>query len=370
MVLEKNIPVTDKRNYGIDLLRIMAMFMVVLLHVLGPGGILFEAKGGSANFAVAWLFEMAIFCAINCYGIISGYVGAESKYKYSNLFIIWLQVIFFSVGITLFHHLRYPTVITTDTLFESFFPVSNGYYWYFTAYVGMFLLIPVLNSAYENLRKNQFKAVLISLFVALCVLPSIFNKDIFLSGWGYSTMWLAFLYLTGAYIKKYGFFGNKNWVSVVIYLGCVLLSWGVKMLEEYLAPSPYWSDLAGGFLTQYSSPTMFLTGVSLFVIFANISLPKAARKIVAFIAPCTFGVYIIHAHPLMWDRLITYKYAHFIDYNPILMILAAVGSAIILFCVLWSVDFVRHCIFRLFRIKNLLQRCENKLIKGLWNKEG
>ena len=28
------------RNYGIDLLRIVAMFMVLLLHVLGQGGIL------------------------------------------------------------------------------------------------------------------------------------------------------------------------------------------------------------------------------------------------------------------------------------------------------------------------------------------
>ena len=53
MVLEKNKIVTDNRNYGIDLLRIIAMFMVVLLHVLGPSGILFEAKNGSSHFTMA-----------------------------------------------------------------------------------------------------------------------------------------------------------------------------------------------------------------------------------------------------------------------------------------------------------------------------
>ena len=32
--------VRGTRNYGIDLLRIVSMFMVVLLHTLGQGGIL------------------------------------------------------------------------------------------------------------------------------------------------------------------------------------------------------------------------------------------------------------------------------------------------------------------------------------------
>ena len=31
---------TTERNYGIDLLRILSMFMVVVLHILGQGGAL------------------------------------------------------------------------------------------------------------------------------------------------------------------------------------------------------------------------------------------------------------------------------------------------------------------------------------------
>lgn len=30
----------SERNYGLDLLRMAAMFMVILLHILGQGGIL------------------------------------------------------------------------------------------------------------------------------------------------------------------------------------------------------------------------------------------------------------------------------------------------------------------------------------------
>ena len=36
----------DKRNYGIDLLRIVSMFMVVLIHVLGHGNSILNATMG------------------------------------------------------------------------------------------------------------------------------------------------------------------------------------------------------------------------------------------------------------------------------------------------------------------------------------
>lgn len=44
---------TDKRNYGIDLLRLIAMFMVVILHVLGQGGVISATTG--LKHHIAWL---------------------------------------------------------------------------------------------------------------------------------------------------------------------------------------------------------------------------------------------------------------------------------------------------------------------------
>lgn len=42
-----------RRNYGIDLLRIVSMFYVVILHSLGIGGVLKSAVPGSSQFEVA-----------------------------------------------------------------------------------------------------------------------------------------------------------------------------------------------------------------------------------------------------------------------------------------------------------------------------
>lgn len=368
MVLEKqaSVKIQDERNYGVDLLRIVAMLMVVLLHVWGPGGILFEVKSGTAHYQAAWLLEIAVFCAINCYGLISGYVGITSRYKYSNFVALWLQVTCYNVLITLYYYLTQPNVVPFSSVVTAFFPVSNSTFWYFTAYAGLFVLMPVLNRAVNSMTKNQLKGVVIALFVGLCVLPCIFNKDIFLTGWGYSFLWLAYLYITGAYIKKYGFFQNKTWIAVLIYLGSVLLSWGIKLYEEYLAPAEYWADIASGRVVQYSSPTMFLAGIALFVIFQNIKPPKALCKIISVIAPCTFGVYILHTQTNVWYKIITYKYAHYVNYPIWQMIGAGICTALAIFAVLWVVDFVRSLVFKILRIKPLLQKAEEKLAGDLW----
>jgi surface polysaccharide O-acyltransferase-like enzyme len=54
-----------KRNYGVDFLRIISMFMVVILHVLGHGGILKQAEPFTTKYWIAWLLEISCYCAVN-----------------------------------------------------------------------------------------------------------------------------------------------------------------------------------------------------------------------------------------------------------------------------------------------------------------
>ena len=43
----------EKRNYNIDLFRIIAAFLVTVLHVLGQGGILKSTLPGGINYWAA-----------------------------------------------------------------------------------------------------------------------------------------------------------------------------------------------------------------------------------------------------------------------------------------------------------------------------
>ncbi|MEG1164907.1 MAG: acyltransferase family protein, partial [Oscillospiraceae bacterium] len=73
------------RNYGLDLLKSVSMLMIVMLHILGVGGILASSAEGSLSNGLAWALEAANICAVNCFGLISGYVLSRGRYRRSRL---------------------------------------------------------------------------------------------------------------------------------------------------------------------------------------------------------------------------------------------------------------------------------------------
>lgn len=78
------------------------MFLVVNHHVLSQGGALKNAIG--LQHAIAYLLEIIFYCAVNCYAIISGYVGySEQKITlhYAKYFKFWIPVAFYNIIITI-----------------------------------------------------------------------------------------------------------------------------------------------------------------------------------------------------------------------------------------------------------------------------
>lgn len=80
---------------------IISMLGVMTLHILGHGGILDSLNILSVNYNNAWLLETCAYCGVDCFMLISGYIGVESKFKYSNLIYLWLETMVYSVGIML-----------------------------------------------------------------------------------------------------------------------------------------------------------------------------------------------------------------------------------------------------------------------------
>ncbi|MBQ4600628.1 MAG: hypothetical protein IJB17_03245 [Oscillospiraceae bacterium] len=72
--------VRHDRHYGIDLLRVVAMYMVVVLHVIGKGGVASAVQEPGLSFGALWFLEVGAYCAVNCYALISGYVGVNGRY--------------------------------------------------------------------------------------------------------------------------------------------------------------------------------------------------------------------------------------------------------------------------------------------------
>lgn len=112
-------------NYGIDLLKICAMLGIVTLHVIGHGGLFAECVPLSAKHVIIFFLEVMVFCSVNCYALITGYVMCEKSASFGRLVEIWMQVFFYSMGILLiavFSSWR----IGKEEVIASVLPITGG----------------------------------------------------------------------------------------------------------------------------------------------------------------------------------------------------------------------------------------------------
>ncbi len=110
-----------QRNYGIDALRMLSMFMVVVLHILLLSGLLTNEQLFSTQYEIAWLLEICVYCAVNCYALISGYVGVDSKFRFSNIIVLWLRVVFYTFIITMVFFVFIPNSVTKLSFIKALF---------------------------------------------------------------------------------------------------------------------------------------------------------------------------------------------------------------------------------------------------------
>ena len=314
----------EQRNRGIDLLRMTAMWMVVILHILNKGGVLAAAAPLSAGQGTARLLETAAYCAVNCYGLISGYVGVQRRFRYSGALALWLRVAFYTLGITAVFACLMPGSVNGDRVLRAFFPVLFRQYWYVTAYFGMCLFIPFFNLLLNRLSKGQLRLLALSIVLVFSVLPTLRQKDVFLTDNGYSVLWLSCLYLLGGVLRLCGRQTSRRPASRgAIYAGCVLATWLVRLAGDrlWMARTGHLCDKV--LLTAYTSPTVLLAAVALVLCFAA----------------------------LIWEHWLAGRFAFLADKPPILLASDVLGGAFAIYLVCSLADVLRAGLFRLFRVK-------------------
>lgn len=359
--MKNEVSLKGKRNYGIDLLRIVSMLMVVILHILGQGGVLKSSQILSSQYEVACFLEMACYCAVNCYALISGYVGVDSKFKLSNIAYIWLQVIFYSVGIAALFAYFIPEVYIND-VFEGFLPVTKNLYWYFTAYFCIFFFMPFFNKAIQNMSEKQLKYIGVCIFIIFSIMQTLAKREVFYTNCGYSALWLALLYVLGGIIKKTEFLSKvKNYWLALIYLLCIVITWVEKYVIDYLNQASPVEPERVGWLVSYISPTILISAIVLVVLFSKIKTGNVSAKLIAFFAPLSFGVYLIHVQKHIWIYVMKERFIWLAEYNATVIILAVLGYAVAIFLACIVIEFVRDLLFKLLKIKQSLQKIEAKI---------
>lgn len=353
------------RNYGIDGLRILAMMMVIILHLLGQGGVLDRTAWMSGQYQTAWFLEIAAYCAVNCYALISGYVGINGKYKYYNIVLLWLRVVFYTLGITLIFSLCFPGTIDLRDWVKAVLPVSGGYYWYFTSYFALFFFIPLLNTAISRMTQKQLGALVIGLIAVFSGMQTLLCREIF--GTSSNAWWLMILYMIGGYIGRYGLWKKQSKGLLLLgYLGAVVLTWLSKMLIE-AGKLPFLDVFGSNYLVNNTSLTILVSSIFLLLLFERLHTSRTADKVIRFFAPMSFSVYLIHANPLVWDHILVQRFAGYGEYPVWLEVLSVLLTALAIYLLCSLVDLLRERIFQLLKLKQRLANLEERCLGNLWN---
>lgn len=353
-----------ERNYGIDFLRFVSMLMIVGLHVIGNGGILNNIQALTIKGEIVWFVEIAFYCSVNCFALISGYVGLNAKHKWKNIVSLSIQTLFYCllftliyIGVTFFNNEK------IDFLFvlKSLIPQLSARYWYFSAYFCLYFFMPILN-AVVNMPKSFLKRAAVLIVVVFCGISQIQGKVSSLSD-GYSFLWLAILYVVGGYLAKYKVGAKLSlWKNISGYIVCIAITWASRFFV-YLLNGPEWAAML---LISYTSPTILLAALFLINAFSNIQIGEKYKSKVLLFASASFGVYLIHCQIYVHEKLLNNAFAKIAEHNVILLVLEIFAIIIAIYLICTVMEILRKKIFKLLKIEVLIDNI-SKIITRIFS---
>lgn len=284
----------DLRNSNIELLRILITLFVIILHYNNKnnGKAFVYAEALPQQYQILAILEMVAICAVNVFVLISGYFMCNSaKADVTKVIRLYLDVIFLGAIRYLLNCALKTASFSCAQLLRYMIPLC----WYVAVYSGLYLISPYLNRSVRNLKKSQFRTMLLIMLIVFSVWPSALELITVLtgmkltsicplgtqgSGAGYTLIHFIMMYFLGAYLKLHPTEKQKNaWIpALAVYCGCTVLL--------VLYSKVYWAGAL-----SYCNPLVIVQATALFQLFLSFQLKN---RWINKIAGCSFGVYLLH----------------------------------------------------------------------------
>jgi len=355
------------RQANLDYLKILAMFMVMLLHAMNHGEVLDHYDYSSFGYYVFWLLESFIFVAVNCFVLVTGYFSWKRTSYYPSKYIRFaIEVLFFSIFCLLvvcFVFCIHPGF--KDTIL-CFFPLTSKRYWFATCYVILLIFAPYLNQLLNSISQRQFKLLLTLLFVVFSIIPTFLPWFKETSGVGMDYAWFFVLYCFGAYLGKYkeSHFSSRPLFFYFLFSLITFLSKPLLTLSSLaVLDKPKGTDI----FFSYNSITVFLASICLFEYFVNHQSLKTS--VISRMARYCFGAYLITDHNLIREPL--WNAVDLIgrtNGNVGLIFLFVILIAVVFMIVGSFLDYVIVSFLRSRSISSLLDKLDEKYSDNIENR--
>lgn len=288
----------NTRDSNIELLRIIAMFFVLVLHAnFASLGIPTKASLIDAPIreGIRILLESLSVVAVNVYVLLSGWYGIH--FRFQRLFEFVFQVFFFSViGAIIALSIQGKTLF--EVIQKGILLMDNNSYWFVKSYLLLYVVSPILESFVTVSKEREFKVLLLLFFLFEFMYG--FGKGCPWFGGGYSTIHFIGLYLLARFTRIYLL---KRWsvslrFSFLSYFSLSILSACCFVISMFLVRPDGWTGVF-----SYESPLVILSALMLVICFSKIEITN--NHIINSIAISCFAVYLLHNNPFIFDYYIT-----------------------------------------------------------------
>lgn len=222
-----------KRKSNIELLKIIAMFIICLSHVVNP--IVYEF-GPVNNFScnpLCWLFAFIknlgwlgdfLFITCSCYFLID-----KKNFNWRKMILYFLEsylvfIVFWAVFSV------FKLGVTSELTIKTFTAYILIDQWFVLVYIGFLALLPLFHLIVNKMNKKVHLIVVILSLVFSFILQILilFDKLPFDTYWKFTAF--IFLYFIVSYGKKYGSYlfmkEGHNKTNLIISLICIVLWYG------------------------------------------------------------------------------------------------------------------------------------------------
>lgn len=291
------------RNASLDIIRAIAVYMVLCVHSIIFGGFMLEPISGLGGVAMTGFWVLSS-CCVPLFLMLSGFLMNRKKFSVDYyLKYLYIFIPYFVIScISLAYKACYLHEEMSLRIFASHIMSFYGceYAWYLMMYTGLYMLIPFLNSMYHSLESKRQKQLLIIFFAALSHLPSLLNSYLYFYYVWFTRLYPFTFYFIGCYFSEY-----RPKYSAGKYLACILAFFAVFSVYDvfYIDGNP---DKLPAFQYEHYQVLMLSVLVFCWGLKLNVEkIPKLFIKTTKTIAEFSFYVFLISG---VTDNLV-YKFA-------------------------------------------------------------
>lgn len=290
-----------REHSGISLLRIIAAFLVVFIHVspevfsvMSNHWLGINVMASASRISVPLFFMISGYLAFNENKITK--ITHFLKKKFSRILI---PLIAWSI-IYIFYD---KTEVDIKILLDLLTAIPAHYHlWFFYTIIPMILLTPFFSSVVKKIDHTLF-IYFIAIWLFLSLIPSLIQALIYFTNAedpilkvGKAQLFISMsgYFLLGGFLRKMRFNLN-NWVLISAFL----ISTTATIISTIIISNHLGSPSQAFFV--YYSPFIAIATVSIFLLFIKVDIQYSkASYLIKLISDLTLGVYLVH--PIIIDH--------------------------------------------------------------------